>query len=221
MIKFTDTLRDEYNHLFSTCVVRPERAHEVATVVEKIQGARARYEAVAPGGAPPWFVIGVIHAMESGLRFDRHLHNGDPLTARTRHVPRNRPREGDPPFTWEQSAADALAMTGMFDWDDWSVAGALYRIEGYNGWGYRRYHPGTLSPYLWSFSNHHTRGRYVADGRFSPTAASRQPGAAILLAHLADTGALPDEWRERRDERSRARQQAAAPSVPRAGSTEY
>jgi peptidoglycan hydrolase-like protein with peptidoglycan-binding domain len=41
------------------------------------------------------------------------------------------------------------------------------------------------SPYLWSFSNHYTRGKYVADGRFSPTAVSQQVGAAVLLKQLS------------------------------------
>ena len=45
-----------------------------------------------------------------------------------------------------------------------------------------------LSPYLWSFSEHSDRGKYVADGRWSATAVSRQPGAAVLLRRLAERG---------------------------------
>ena len=50
------------------------------------------------------------------------------------------------------------------------------------------------SPYLWSFSNHYARGKYVADGHFSATAVSQQCGAALLLKRLAATNgrvALP------------------------------
>ena len=43
----------------------------------------------------------------------------------------------------------------------------LYELERYNGFGYRDRRPQVLSPYLWSFSNHYSRGKYVADGRFS------------------------------------------------------
>ena len=86
--------------------------------------------------------------MESSLNFKRHLHNGDPLTARTVHVPSGRPRQGDPPFTWEQSAADALTLRNLGPRTDWSLSGTLYALEGYNGWGYRRYHPEVFSPYL-------------------------------------------------------------------------
>ena len=55
----------------------------------------------APLGIP-WYVIAVIHYLESGLRFDGHLHNGDPLAGRTVHKPKGHPQTGTPPFTWKQ-----------------------------------------------------------------------------------------------------------------------
>ncbi len=45
-----------------------------------------------------------------------------------------------------------------------------------------------LSPYLWSFSTHYQCGKYVADGRWSETAVSKQCGAAVLLRRLAEHG---------------------------------
>ena len=51
----------------------------------------------------------------------------------------------------------------------------LFRLEAYNGSGYRDKHPDVKTPYLWSFSNHYTRGKYVADGTVSGTA-ERSPG---------------------------------------------
>ena len=71
---------------------------------------------------------------------------------------------------------------------DWSLAGTLFQIEGYNGWGYRRQHPQVLSPYLWSFSSHYTRGKYIADGTWSDTAVSKQCGAAVVLRRMAEKG---------------------------------
>jgi hypothetical protein len=71
-------------------------------------------------------------------------------------------------------------------WNDWTVSGILYKIEAYNGWGYRANHPKVLSPYLWSGSNHYTRGKYVADGRWSDTAVSNQIGAAVILRRLVE-----------------------------------
>lgn len=128
--------------------------------------------------------------MESGLDFTCHLHNGDPLSARTVHVPAGRPKSGKPPFTWEESAEDALRMRRIERVESWSLERVLYELERYNGWGYRLYHPYVLSPYLWSFSNHYTSGKYTADGRWSDTAKSRQCGAAVILRRLEERGEI-------------------------------
>src|SRR5437870_4838633 len=40
---------------------------------------------------------------------------GDPLTPRTTHEPKGRPSAGNPPFAWEDSAADALAFDNSRD----------------------------------------------------------------------------------------------------------
>ena len=172
MPALTNALRREYTLLYKSCLLRPARKTLVDRTARALAANRARYEKVAAAVAMPWYVVAVIHSMEAGGDFTRHLHNGDPLTARTTHVPAGRPRTGKPPFTWEASAIDALTYQGFGNWKDWSVPGTLYKLEGYNGFGYRDHHPQTLSPYLWSFSNHYARGKYVADGRFSATAAA-------------------------------------------------
>jgi lysozyme family protein len=181
-----DALRREYERLLANCEVRPERVDVVDRIVDRLVAARARYAGLETSLRIPWFVSAVIHSLESGQRFDRHLHNGDPLTRRTTHVPAGRPIRGTPPFTWEASAQDALELKGFDRWEDWSVAGALYKLEQYNGWGYRQFHPEVLSPYLWSFSTHYTKGKYVADGRYDPNAVSQQAGAAVLLRRMVD-----------------------------------
>lgn len=195
-VNLTQGLREEYRRLFETCVTRPERRGEIDRIATRLEGDRPRYEAVGEPLGIPWHAVAVIHSLESGGRFDRHLHNGDPLSGRTVHVPAGRPREGSPPFTWEESATDALRFDGLSRVQDWSLPSLLYRLEGYNGWGYRLHHPEVLSPYLWSFSHHYESGKYVADGRFSPTARSRQAGAAVLLRRLAERGSAVFEDEE-------------------------
>jgi lysozyme family protein len=130
----------------------------------------------------PWYVIGILHALECNCDFSRHLHNGDPLMARTRQIPAGRPQSGTPPFTWAESAADALRYDGFTGQRDWDVAITLERFEKYNGLGYKR--KGLLSPYLWSMSNHYIKGKYTADGMYDPDVVSRQVGAAVLLRKL-------------------------------------
>jgi lysozyme family protein len=189
-LSLTRVLREHYRELFNTCIIRPERSPAVESIVDHLQAGRSRYQQVADDSGIPWFFIAVIHNMESGLDFDRHLHNGDPLTARTVHVPGGRPRSGEPPFSWEQSAADALSLRNLGRQTDWRLTSVLYRLEAYNGWGYRLHHPEVPSPYLWSFSNHYKSGKYVADGRWSDTAVSRQCGAAVLLRRMAESGRI-------------------------------
>jgi lysozyme family protein len=185
-VNLTDKLRAEYQRLFDTCQPRADKVGEVQRLLDQFLAKSERYKNVSGPLNMPWQVIAVIHNMESSQNFDRHLHNGDPLTARTVHVPAGRPADGMPPFTWEQSAADALRQRKLDRWEDWGISGILYQLEGYNGWGYRLYHPHVLSPYLWSYSNHYTSGKYVADGTWSDTAVSRQCGACVLLRRMAE-----------------------------------
>jgi len=186
-LSLTDSLRHDYDRLFSTCAVRPQYQAEIDTALTRIIAHKDRYAALAQTAGVPWTLIAVLHAMECGQNFNRHLHNGDPLDRPTVQVPKGRP-PGKGPWTWEQSATDALTIQGFQRWKDWSVAGVLYKLECYNGTGYRLYHPSVLSPYLWSYSNHYSAGKYKADGAFSASAQSKQPGTAVLLRRLAEKG---------------------------------
>jgi len=186
--QLTPALADEYQQLFDTCTLRPQAEAEVAAVLQRIAHDQPRYQAVAASLGAPWAVVALIHQMEAGGDFSCHLHNGDPLAARTVRVPAGRPKQGTPPFSWEASAEDALRLKNLDRWQDWSLPGTLYKLEGYNGWGYRQYHPEVLSPYLWGGSGHYQSGKYVADGRWSDSAVSLQIGAAVLLRRIAETG---------------------------------
>lgn len=185
-ISYTPTLQTEYIDLFTRCVVLPGKAGSVDRLVDNLVSNRSRYEAVGSGLDIPWYLIAVIHNMESSQSFRGHLHNGDSLTARTWQVPAGRPASGSPPFTWEQSATDALTMHSLDHMQDQSLPKLLYELERYNGWGYRLFHQHVKSPYLWSFSNQYTSGKYVADGTWSDTARSAQCGAAVLLRRMAE-----------------------------------
>ncbi|MDT4329162.1 hypothetical protein ACQE3E_07910 [Methylomonas sp. MED-D] len=185
-INFTSTLGIEYEKLFNSCVITPNKLPEIESLNNQLINNQKRYQSVADQLGIPWFFIAVIHNMEASQSFNKHLHNGDPLTARTIQVPAGRPKTGNAPFTWEESAVDALTLRGIGAKSDWSLAGVLYQLEGYNGWGYRLFHAHVLTPYLWSYSNHYSSGKYVSDGTWSDTAISRQCGAAVLLRRMAE-----------------------------------
>ena len=83
---------------------------------------------------------------------------------------------------------DAMRLHKLDKWTDWSIPGLCYVLERYNGWGYRKYHSATKSPYLWSFTSIYTSGKYVADGKWSNSAVSKQIGAMALLMELIRQG---------------------------------
>ncbi len=173
------TLRDEYAAWYAACEPRAERQGEIAYYLKRLTRGQASYEQVGAELNIPWAFIGITHGMECGFNFSAHLHNGDPLSARTVQVPKGRPLTGNPPFTWSQSARDALIFKGYHQVSDWSVPHMLHLFERYNGMGYRR--RGVPTPYLWSYSNLYGKGKFVADGRFDPEAVSKQCGAALML----------------------------------------
>jgi lysozyme family protein len=175
-------LREEYQACFDRCQVRAESNGNVAYYLKRLRQGRHSYELVEQQINVPWMFVGIVHGMECAFDFTGHLHNGDKLTARTVQVPKGRPVAGQPPFTWLESAIDAMRLKKLDQVTDWSVPHMLYLLEGYNGFGYRR--RGLPSPYLWSFSNIYTKGKFVADGRFDPEAISKQCGAALMLKAL-------------------------------------
>ena len=183
------TLKSEYARLFNTATVRPQYTDSTDWHLAMMQKSKARYQSVSDDTGVPWYFIAVCHALESSFNFRAHLHNGDfPLSARTRQVPAGHPTRWLPPSDWESSARDALKLLGFAGQADWTVERTLYRLEAYNGFGYRPY--GVASPYLWSFSNHYTSGKYIADRKWSATAKSQQCGAAVMLKLLTDAGEI-------------------------------
>jgi len=155
------------------------KREKVDKIARQLIKYKPRYEAVAAQTGVPWFFIAVIHQRESDADFTTHLHNGDPLTGRTFHVPAGRPRKGRPPFSWEESAVDALTLEGLVGIKDWPIERCAYQCEAYNGWGY--YAHGVPSAYLWSFSNVYRGGKYVGDGEWDSEARDAQCGTMPML----------------------------------------
>ena len=185
-----EPLRDSYLALYDGCASRPERADlinwHIATLTKPEN--RSRYEEVEKRLQIPWYFVGIIHSLEAGFNFGAHLHNGDPLRARTWQVPAGRPLQWNPPTDWASSAADALTLKKYDNQPDWTLGRMLYRFERYNGFGYRSHK--IESPYLWSFSNQYTKGKYVKDGIWDANAVSRQCGAAVLVKEMAARGLI-------------------------------
>ena len=93
--------------------------------MRKLVSLRQTYNQVSAVTNVPWYFIGLIHSLEPNPAFNMnaHIHNGDPLSARTVLVPSGRPKKGSPPFSWADSAVDALTMHGLqnIGKDGWSI----------------------------------------------------------------------------------------------------
>jgi len=172
----------DYKAAYDLLVIDPSKTDNVQGIVDKIKQNEGKYKEVEGLIKVPWYITAVVHYRESSLNFKRHLHNGDPLTGRTVHVPAGYPKKGTPPFTWVESAVDALKLKSWYTCTDWSIENTLNLIERYNGLGYKK--KGLPSPDLWAWANNYKKGKYVADGKFDPNVVDQQCGTAVLLKLL-------------------------------------
>lgn len=177
-----DTKNPDFQFLWDTCKINADKQYSVDLICTKLKANKSRYETISKATGVPWDVVACIHKMESNCDFTTHLHNGDPLKARTVQVPAGRPKTGNPPFTFEESAIDALGYDGATGIKDWNIVATLKFLERYNGLGYRN--KGIYSPYLWSYTNHYVKGKFTRDSYFDPEAVSQQVGCVPMLKML-------------------------------------
>ena len=183
-------LRSEYDTLLAGCQITARDAvdHVVRT---RLLPAMPRYvKALALIGAhvPP-ALIAALHNRESDANFNTYLGNGERLDRVTRLVPKGRgpflpPVEG----AWERGAADAIRLDGLDNnTAPWSMAYALWKAEGYNGFGPRMH--GRHSGYLWAGTNIYNGGKYTetpAGSTWNPDMWDQQLGVVPILLKIAE-----------------------------------
>jgi lysozyme family protein len=175
----------EYRALFDRSDIRAEWVYRVDKATDLVLKGAPIYEAIQDASGLPWHLVGIVHYLESNCNFKTHLHNGDSLLNRTFRVPKGRPVNGEPPFTWEYSALDALkgrVLKGP------RLGDLLEFLERYNGMGYRK--KGINTPYLWSGTTAYYSGKYIRDGIFDHTAISKQVGGAAIYKNLILRGTI-------------------------------
>lgn len=188
---------------WNNCHISAEKGGAFKRVSDTLSAPvnKLRYEAAAKelakqGYNIPWWFIAVTHYREAGFdqngspRWDTYLGNGQALNKKTTIVPKGR----GPFKTWEEGATDALVYAPPYAAKnkDWSIGGALAKIEEYNGLGYSN--KGIPSPYVWAGTDQYTKGKYISDGVYSPTTVDSQLGCAGILKFMgvfktAPTGA--------------------------------
>ena len=177
-------LLEKLETMFYSCAIASGKwGVKAENIAYNIEHNFYRYKEVSEKTGVPVEVIGAIHSLESDLDFRTVLHNGERIIGKnrkTRLVPKGR----GPFETWEEAAIDALKMKKNIMPKKWAIGETLNFLEKFNGLGYRKYHKDVNSPYLWSGTTCYTKGKYVADGKFSPTAVSKQVGAVAILKYL-------------------------------------
>lgn len=179
-----EVLEPTYHKEWDAAHVLPKWQPSAKSVAAKIFANKAVYQKITAKIGVPYWWVGPVHNRESDLDFKTHLHNGDPLTARTVHVPAGRPATGSPPFEFFASAIDALTMAPhkLDQVKRWSVERGCYEWEKYNGFGYLSHGP---SPYVWSGTDQYDHGKFVADGRYVDSVVDKQIGTVAIVRELA------------------------------------
>ena len=180
-----------YQKLWDTMQVSETWMTKARAVAMRIVDSQAKYAAAVVGTEAPWWFVGVAHMMEGGLDFGKHLHNGDPLSARTVRHPAGRPAViVGLPIDWVYSAKDAIVYERLDRVTDWSLPSVLYNWHRYNGIANEYKARKIPTPYLWSGTQHYVKGKYTSDHVFDPEAVSQQIGAAVILRALIDIKAV-------------------------------
>jgi lysozyme family protein len=181
-------LKDGYERNWGALQIRPDRREEASQEAVRLQKGKTVYQAVESKTGVPWWFVGLCHYRESCFNFNTYLGNGQVLSRETTIVPRGRgPFTG--PDAFVDGAVDALRLEAFAAATDWSIARALYRLEGFNGFGYQT--KGVNSPYLYGGSNLYgppeaRAGKFVADHLFDPSVVDTQLGTAVLLKALLE-----------------------------------
>lgn len=175
----------EYLAKFQAAKVRPEKESTLRKRADLLLKYRDEfYKPIGDACGCPWWVPALIHNQESGSDvgvFKAVLHNGERIIGtgkKTSIVPK-----GKGPFdSFVTAGIDALDHDGAQRRRAWDIGSALEFFERYNGLGYRN--RGFPSPYLWAMTDQYSVGHFVADGKFDPSAVSKNYGIAGVLKFL-------------------------------------
>lgn len=185
-----ENTRQGYINLWQKMQIRPEKKAGFERYAKLIVAGKPQYDEVERETSVPWWFVGIIHLRESNLNFKTFLGNGQPLDRVTTMVPKGL----GPWASWKDGAIEALKLEGLDKVKTWDIPTALYYFEKFNGFGYVGV--GVNSPYVWAGTNLYSRGKFIADGRFSALFIDPQPGAAAMLASMILLNLIPSLAKE-------------------------
>jgi lysozyme family protein len=170
---------------------RPECAHEIDQVANKLLGFKAHYQPVSDQDGVPVIFIATSFEREASSRFNLNPAQGWPLSSTSKWIPHNGPFRD-----WYTAAIAAYHLNGLdkIGKDNWTWELICFYGELFNGFGYRDYHR-MHSPYLWGGTNIQTVGKYTSDGQFDDAHMDAQLGiipVARRMVELDASLALPE-----------------------------
>lgn len=154
------TLKPQYEQLFATCQLRRSCLEPTGRIAQEILQRQGDYGLVERQTGVPWWFVGILHYRELDFR-DAHLHNGDSLTNRTIRYPQGRPiapPANGQPYTFVESAIDALRWKQFHTAKDHSIGAMLWGFELWNN--FCDVKGGKNSEYLWNGTNHFSSSQY-------------------------------------------------------------
>jgi lysozyme family protein len=160
---------------------------DVAAFKKNWDANHGRYETVANETGVPAPLVAALHWRESTGNFGTYLHQGDPLGAPARHVPRDIPVFGKD--EWEKAAAHAIKQKKAcadalgLDKDSRDRGKMAAYAERYNGIGYDMHN--TSSPYVYSGTDAYSAGKYTSDGHYDPSYVDQQTGVIPLIDSIS------------------------------------
>lgn len=156
---------------------------KIEVIVDKMIAGKLIYQQVAYAFPNPikWYHICPMHQMEGELNFNTYLGNGQSIFKKTTIVPKGR----GPFSSFYYGAIDAIRYDKLDKIMDWSIGNTLTVFTGFNGFGYYLYR-GINTPYVFSGTNHYTKGKYVSDGKYDPNCVSAQIGIAPIFKRLLE-----------------------------------
>ena len=175
------SVKSSYEKLWNELVPTQSHVPELTKICNGLLAHKSTYQSVAQtvwGTSDYWYVVALIDQMEGGGGARTYLGNGQSLSHVTTEVPAGR----GPFANFHDGAVDALHIDGLQKVTDWSPPSLGYHLELFNGPGY--FSKPIADPYLASWSNKYTKGKYIADHVYDANAVSQQPGALTILKVL-------------------------------------
>src|ERR1700722_1327471 len=138
--------RAGYENNWQNMQIRHDSIDQAKKEAARLLTHKAIYQQIETITGVPYSFTALVHYRESGSDFNTYLGNGQPLNRVTTIVPKRR----GPFRDFVDGAGEVLRIQGLGGATYWSVARMLFRLEGYNGYGYHS--RDVNSPYLYSGS---------------------------------------------------------------------